>query len=137
MENIQQKMATFFNGTCYGYCLTHYFKPNFSVAEMSLALLNAWNYKYLEDDAYVAFPIKYVNYVLGITNVIDVTKVQITSLSELPKGEWIVEYKKLPTDKESHFVIATSKKITFDPSGNSNTVKVGKPVSYRKFIYKK
>ena len=134
MDNIQEQMADFFKHTCYAYCLCKKFNPTWNLPQMTMAILTGWDKQYLEDDAYVAKPVQFVNNCLN-GNIKDVVKVSISSLKDLPdNGYWIVEYKKTRDAKESHFVVVYKKKVWFDPSGNSVTVKVGKPFSYRKFI---
>lgn len=134
MENIQNKMKEFYGGACYSYCLCKKFHPDWNLPRMTMAILSGWDKGYLEDDAYVAKPVQFINDCLG-GNIKDVQKVFISSLKELPDdGYWIVEYKKKPDAKESHFVVVYKKKVFFDPSGDSVTVKVGKPFSYRKYV---
>lgn len=134
MENVQIKMENFFAHTCYAYCLCKKFNPEWNLPKMTMAILTGWDKGYLEDDAYVAKPVQFINNVLG-GSVKDVQKVFISSLKELPdNGYYIVEYKKTPDSKDSHFVVVYKKKVFFDPSGDSVTVKVGKPFSYRKYI---
>lgn len=134
MENIQNKMKEFYSGACYSYCLCKKFHPDWNLPRMTMAILSGWDKGYLEDDAYVAKPVQFINDCLG-GNIKDVAKVFISSLKELPDDEyWIVEYKKKPDAKESHFVVVYKKKVWFDASGDSITCRVGKPYSYRKFI---
>ena len=140
MLNIQEMMNNFWSHSCYAWCLTKYFSAmkdeitKEDLQGMCGHILYGWRQGFIEDDCYVAKPIEYIKL---LTNQAprDIYKISITSLAELPEGTWIVEYKKKPTDKASHFVIANKEKVLFDPSGDSQTVKVGKPFSYRKFIY--
>lgn len=145
--NIQEFMQTFWGHSCYAWCLTKYFSayteegipknfflPKTELQLMSDSILFGWKQGFIDDDCYVSKPIEYIKLLVRKAPK-DVTKVPIKELSELPEGVWIVEYKKKPTDKDSHFVIANSKEVLFDPAGESQTVKVGKPFSYRKFIY--
>ena len=134
MKNIQEQMGTFFSSSCYSYCLCKKFHPEWNLPRMTMAILTGWDKGYLEDDAYVAKPVQFINDCLG-GNIKDVAKVFISSLKELPDdGYWIVEYKKKPDAKESHFVVCYKRRIWFDASGDSVTCRVGKPFSYRKFI---
>lgn len=135
MINIQEMMKELFGGSCYGYCLTRQFSKSDDIKTLTSAFLEGWKRGYVDDDGYVSNPLKYIRLVGG-PDYRDVEKVSINSLKDLPDdNDWIVEYKKKPTDKASHFVIANRKKgVIFDPSGDSVTVKVGSPFSYRKFI---
>lgn len=63
----------------------------------------------------------------------DIKKVPIEYLNDLPdEGLYAVEYQ---YNGGSHFVVAKKGEVLFDPSGNSNSVKYGRLVSYRKFVY--
>ena len=137
MLNIQDSMKELFGNSCYGYCCSYVaevkrdVKPNIHI--MTTDFLNGWNKGWIDDDGFVAKPVPYLES-MGM-KIKDIKKPAISKLSDLPNGLWIVEFKKTPDSKDSHFVVATKKKVIFDPSGNSVTVSVGKPVSYREFIY--
>lgn len=134
--NIQDMMKELFGNSCCGYCYAYLgeVKRNITpdIHTLTKDFLNGWNLGYVDDDGFVSKPVQYLKSV-GIT-VRDIRKPKITKLSELPEGLWAVEYKKNPEDKASHFVICDRKHIIFDPSGDSVTCKVGKPVSYREFL---
>lgn len=134
-DNIQEFFKKFFGCSCYAYCLTKYFTEDEDLADMTILMLQGWRKGYIDDDCFVSKPVEYIQ-TLVPNAPIDVTKIYISDLNELPAGEWIVEYKLNPKAKESHFVIANNKKVLFDPAGDSNTVKNGKPFSIRGFIYK-
>ena len=134
--NIQALMKELFGNSCCGYCYAYLgeVKRNITpdIHTLTNDFLNGWNKGWIDDDGFVAKPIQYLKSV-GITAK-DITKPTITKLSELPEGLWTVEYRKTPDSKDKHFVVADRKHIVFDPSGESVTCKVGKPVSYRAFI---
>lgn len=136
MLNIQDSMKELFGNSCYGYCCSYVaevkcnVKPDIHI--MTTDFLNGWNKGWIDDDGFVSKPVQYLAS-MGL-KIKDIRKTSITKLSDLPEGIWIVEFKKTPDSKESHFVVCNRKKVLFDPSGNSITVKVGKPVSYREFI---
>lgn len=138
MINIQEMMNEFWSHSCLAWCYTAYFigipKNKEDLQNLCGHILYGWRQKFIEDDCYVAKPIQYIDTLVS-PGPRDIQKIFISSLAELPEGSYIVEYKKKPTDKASHFVIADNKKVLFDPAGNSQTVKVGKPFSYRKFVY--
>lgn len=136
MINIQAQMKELFGNSCLAYCYASLAQRNRSdIRALTRCVLEGWYARYIDDDGYVSKPIQYFNS-MSTALIKDVVKVPISSLAELPEGYWIVEFKKTPTDEDSHFVIASSHKgIVFDPSGESNTVKYGAPVSYRKLIW--
>ena len=130
MENIQQKMKEFFGGACYAYCLTKLFRPEMRLPNVTTCILHGWDKGLIDDDGFVKFPIKYITYILGIKNYRDVKIVLIDSIDDI-KEPTIVEYS---YNGGSHFVIVKNGKVIFDPSGDSNSVKYGKPISYREFL---
>ena len=136
MINIQSTMKELFSNSCCGYCYAYICEKRKNIEPDTHTLtsdfLGGWNLGYVDDDGFVSKPVQYLGF-MGY-KIRDIEKVYIKSLSELPEGLWTVEYKKNPDDKASHFVVCNKKKVIFDPSGESITVKVGQPVSYRKFI---
>ena len=132
MENLQEKYKKFFGGVCYSFCLVKKFNPSATDAEIAMITLSGWNHKYLEDDGYIKYPVEFVNG-FSSTKIKDVVKVPY-SLEDLTEDQNIVMWE---YDEGTHFVIMDKNGyVTFDPSGNSNTVKYGVPVSIRKFITK-
>lgn len=136
MINIQEMMKELFGNSCNAYCYASLATGSMDVKLLTRCVLGGWYHEYIEDDGYVSHPVQYFNS-MSDNQIRDVVKVPIRNLSELPKGLWIVEYKVRPEFKESHFVIASCSGIVFDPAGDSNTVRYGAPVSYRKLIYAK
>lgn len=130
MENIQEKMKEFFGGTCYAYCLTKLFRPEMRLPNITTCILHGWDKGFIEDEGYVRFPIKYITDILGVKNYRDVKIVLIDSIDDI-KEPTIVEYS---YNGSSHFVIVKNGKVVFDPSGDSKSVKYGKPISYREFL---
>ena len=77
-------------------------------------------------------PADYVKMIDNSLKFRDVKKVPISSLSDIPDGMIVaVEYKYLGG---SHLVVGQKRKVLFDPSEPSNSVRNGKPVSYRLFF---
>ena len=135
MENIQEQMKEFWGGSCYAYCIAWLFDGARTLKDLTSTVLEGWYDGYIDNDGFVSRPIQYINETCHtVPGFRDVVKVSLNSLSDLPEGDWIVEYKKTPDAKASHFVVANKKGIVFDPSGNSVTVQVGKPFTYRKYV---
>lgn len=136
MEDLQTKYKKFFGGVCYSFCLVKKFKPQASDAEIARDVLDGWDVGYIDDDGYVSKPVQFINYIIepeGI-EVRDVAKVDY-SLENLTEEQNIVMWE---YNEGTHFVIMDKNgDVTFDPSGNSNSVKYGIPVSIRKFILNK
>ena len=129
MENIQEKMKELFGGSCYAYCLEYLFGNLRTLKSLTNAVLQDWVAGYIDDDGFVSKPLKITN---GYGHIFkDVKKPLIDSLNDLPEGLWVVEYR---WGTKQHFVVANRDGIVFDPSGDSNTVKNGKPFSYRLFV---
>ena len=132
MENLQKECEIFFSGVCYAFCLVKKFRPNASNAEIVRYALDGYVCGFIEDDGYVSQPVQFVNYITDEDEIyVDVKKVDYKK-EELTEKENIVmwQYK-----GNTHFVIMNKEgEVIWDPSGNSNTVKYGIPVSIRKFI---
>lgn len=134
MINIQAQMKELFGNSCLAYCYALLAQRNRSdIKALTKCVLEGWYADYIEDDGYVAYPVQYFNS-MSSELIKDVVKVPLNSIDELPEGYYIVEFKMSASDKASHFVIAGYGKVVFDPSGDSNTVKYGVPVSYRRLI---
>lgn len=138
MVNIQAQMKELFGGSCMAYCYAYLAHPSSSVKQLTNCFLKGWSEGNIDNDGFVSKPVQYYNSLMPADNryIKDVAKVAICRLPELPDGLWIVEYKVHPDFEDSHFVVATNDGIVFDPSGDSNTVRYGAPVSYRKLIYR-
>ena len=92
--------------------------------------LQGWNDGFIDDDGYIRKPLEFIKLVSG-KNFRDINKVPY-SKEELTEDENIVMYE---WNGGTHFVILDQNAdVIFDPSGNSNSVKYGIPVSIRKFI---
>lgn len=130
MINIQAQMKELFGGSCYCYCLARLFGNTEDIKLLTKFVLEGWFNGFIDNDGYVAKPLKYIELICK-DKYRDVEKVDINSLTELPKGEWIVCYE---YNNNTHFVIANKDGVVFDPSGNSNSVAKGKVKSYRRFI---
>ena len=133
MVNIQAQMKELFGNSCLAYCYAKLFLKTDDVKTLTKYVLEGWWMNYIDYDGFVSKPLPYITMLCG-KHYRDIRKVVIKSLAELPEGEFIAEYKKTPTAKESHFVIANKDGVIWDPSGNSITVQTGAPVSYREFV---
>lgn len=135
--NIQKSMEDLFGNACYAYCVAWNFSDatqRDNIKYLTSKVVEGWMNGWIDDDGFVSKPVPYANAVLGTNVIRDVEKVNITSLSELPeKGYHIVEY---DWGVKKHFVVCNRKGIVFDSWENSDTVKYGKPTSYRKYITK-
>ena len=128
-------MKEFWGGSCYAYCIAWLFDGARTLKDLTSTVLEGWYDGYIDNDGFVSRPIQYINETCHtVPGFRDVVKVNLNSLSDLPEGDWIVEYKKTPDSKASHFVVANKKGIVFDPSGDSVTVQIGKPFTYRKYV---
>lgn len=129
MENLQEKYKKFFGGVCYAFCLVKKFLPNASDAEIAANTLYGWHTGFLEADGFVTDPVRFVNN-FSPTKIKDVKKVDFKK-DELTEDMNIVMYS---YKNGTHFVIMNKDgDVIFDPSGESNSVKYGVPVSIRKF----
>ena len=132
--NYQSYVEDLFKHACLASCYSYLARGKFDWVQITQDILDGVKNKYLESDCWVEYPVKYLG-MMGL-KIRDIEKVFITSLEQLPdNGIYVVEYKKDPKDKASHFVIVKDKKVVFDPSEPSQTVKVGAPYSFRKLIY--
>lgn len=137
MIDIQSQMKELFGNSCCAYCYASLASRNRSdIKALTRYVLEGWYNRYIDDDGFVSKPVLYWNSISS-HSIKDIVIVSIKDLSELPEGYWVVEYKLTPESKASHFVIASRKGVVFDPAGDSNTVRYGAPVSYRKLIYVK
>lgn len=92
--------------------------------------LQGWNDGFIDDDGYISKPLEFIKLVSG-KNFRDIKKVPYCK-EELTEDENIVMYE---WNDDTHFVILDQNAdVIFDPSGNSNSVRYGIPVSIRKFI---
>lgn len=143
MKNIQAMMKELFGNSCLAYCYAyisckHKYNSEPTPQILTSEVLHGWYAGYITDTGYVSKPVEYWNGMQSskFGRIKDIVKVPIKALSELStEDSWIVEYKKSATDEASHFVVATRSQVIFDPSGDSNTVRIGAPVSYRKLVW--
>lgn len=134
MENIQAKMKELFGNSCYAYCLAYKFTGETNIKVLTSYVLDGWYKGYIDDDGYVSKPTMYINNVLLAKNKVrDITKPDF-KIENLIENKNIVMYS---YNGGTHFVVMDKEgDVIFDPSGNSNSVKYGIPVSIRKFITK-
>lgn len=88
-------------------------------------LIDAINKKYIEEDFYVAKPIKFLN--MSGLKAKDIMKKQYVPSEEKQIVEW--QYKGL-----SHFVIMQNDKIIYNSLDDSFVIKNGKPIWTRTII---
>ncbi len=130
-RNIQNEMKELFGNSCLCYSYAYLTQQSDDPKALTQFVLEGWRMGYIDDDGFVSNPLAYLR-LLG-KKPRNIEKVKINTLGELPKdNQFVVEYA-YGTNK--HFVVANYEKIVFDPAGESNTVKNGKPVSYRKIVY--
>lgn len=134
MENLQEKYKRFLGGVCYAFCLVKKFRPTATNATIAMITLNGWDKGFIDDDGYVSKPVEFINEcILGGTNAVrDVEKPDF-SIHALEDKYNIVMWQ---YGEKTHFTIMNQAgDVIFDPSGDSNSVKYGIPVSIRRFIY--
>ena len=135
VNNYQVWAMELFGNACYAACIS-YICGNDSPLDITRDILNGVGSSYIEHSGFVSKPVEYYNSIAkewGKPCIRDVEKPGISSLSELPDDkDYVVEYQ---YGKQSHFVVANRNGVVFDPYGNSNTVRNGKPVSWRKYVF--
>lgn len=134
MEDIQSKMKELFGGSCYAYCLAYKFAGARTMKDLTSYVLKGWYDGFIDDDGYVSKPVQYINNTCkASTKIIDVEK-PVYKKENLIEDLNIVMFE---YNNGTHFVVVDKEgDVVFDPSGNSNTVKFGVPVSIRKYITK-
>lgn len=136
MENIQAKMKELFGNSCYAYCIAYKFANARTIKDLTACVLDGWYADYIDDDGFVSDPVNYVNqtcrdYVYPMIK--DVKKVDFKK-EELIEDMNIVMWN---YNGGTHFVVMNKEgDVIFDPSGDSNSVKYGIPVSIRRYITK-
>lgn len=131
--NIQSKVSNLVKNGCLAMAYAYRYGGANNVRSVINCLLDGWLEGYIEDDGYVAKPVKYLNMINSRgSRVRDITKIFIDNLDMLPDGNWVVEYAE---GAKTHFVVANKKGIVFDPSYPSLTCAKGKVFSYRKLLY--
>lgn len=131
MRNIQDEMKELFGNSCLCYSMAYYVLQTTDIKTLTGYVLEGWKLGYIDNDGYVSNPLGYMR-LLG-RKYTDIEKVKISSLTDLKADNslYVVEY---VYGNGSHFVVVKNHKVVFDPAGDSNTVKKGKPYSYRKYI---
>ena len=133
--NIQKSATDLFGNACYAFSIA-WMNSDPTIRDEFMYLIydviQGLNNGYIDYDGFISEPAKYANMCIGDKVYKDVEKVKINSLDELPaKGEYAVEFN---YGVKKHFVVCVKGKVVFDPWENSETVKYGKPTSYRKYI---
>ena len=126
VDNYQTWAKSLFSGSCYAACISYLSGKEDAIA-ITRDILNGVEKGYIDDDGFVSKPHLLYNYCFG---------------KELAKDVVKKPYKPEPFDqivcfeynKGTHFVVMRDGKVKFDPSGDSNSVKYGKPVSVREFV---
>lgn len=123
--NIQKQSIDLFSGACYAFCIAYLKHKTTDYKILLKEVVDAYVKGYITSKGFVAKP----QFYFGSK---DVEKVTITSLIQLPEGEFICEF---TYNDKSHFVVCNNKGLVFDPWEGSETFRKGKLVGYRKFIY--
>lgn len=133
--NIQKEAQKFFSDACLAYTYAHLASGKSDFKSLTVFVAKGLEKGYLDNEANVDYPVQYINMILEACGkkerIRDVEKVEINSLSELPEGEYAVGFKY----NILHFVSATNKCVTLDSWENSESVRYGKPVTYRRLIF--
>lgn len=125
--NIQKQMEELFAHSCYAYCIS-YMSGKSDIKDLTTDVLEGWKKGYIESSGYVSKPHLFANMCLGKENFY--TDVKKPDYKPEPFNQIVCfEY-----NGGTHFVCMRAGNVVFDPSGNSNSVKYGKPVSVREFI---
>ena len=120
IANLQEEMKQFWGNSCYAYCIG-FMRGLRTRKELTKFVLEAWYAGYVDDECYVNCPHK----------MMEAKDVMIVPYKESATPQIVMwEY-----NNKTHFVVMAYGKIIFDPSGDSNTVKMGKIKNARKFIY--
>ena len=133
MENIQNKYAELFKHSCYCFCLCYKYGNSKNEWKWLEYIAKGVQRGYITEDCYVSKPVEFINECIldGHKAVRDVEKVDF-SIHALEEKENIVMFQ---YNNGTHFVVMNQAgNVLFDPSGDSNSVKYGIPVSIRKFI---
>lgn len=136
MNNLQEKYKKFFGGVCYAFTLVKKFNPTATDAEIAMITLDGWNRGFIDADGFVSKPVEFINVCIldGSYAIRDVEKVDF-SIHALEDKNNIVMFQ---YNEGTHFVIMNQNgDVIFDPSGDSNSVKYGIPVSIRRFVCNK
>lgn len=129
MVDIQTKYAELFKHSCYAFCLCYVFSNTTNEWKWLEYISKGIQNYYITEDCFVLNPLDFIEMISG-TRYRDVEKPEIYKIEEI-KEPTIVEWQ---YNGGSHFVVVEEGSVVFDPSGNSNSVKFGIPVSIRKFI---
>jgi len=128
---IQKQMQSLFGSACLAYSLAYIYdeQNRDNIKGLTLDVVKGWKNGFIDDDAFVSKPIEYINS-FSKDKKKNYDKVKIKTLDDLPsEGLYTVQY---AYGNLNHFVVAKRGQIVFDSWENSNCVKFGKPISYRK-----
>ena len=126
--NIQNTMQELFGNSCYAYCISYLCGEKTDIKDLTTYVLEGWKKGYIDNDGYVSKPHLFANLCMGKEHFYtDVIKKPYKEepFNQIVCWEW---------NGKTHFVVMRNNRVIFDPSGDSNTVKNGKPVSVREFI---
>jgi hypothetical protein len=127
--NIQKSMMSLFGSACLAYSLAYIYSEKKDIKTLTAIVVDGWKNGFIDDDAFVSKPIEYINS-FSKDKKKNYDKVKIKTLDDLPsEGLYTVQY---AYGNLNHFVVAKRGQIVFDSWENSNCVKFGKPISYRK-----
>ena len=111
----------------FALCLTSYFAREQDYTEIASYILFGVRRGLISIRGEFDDPIPYIQS-LCKRSPIDYKRIRIDDLKDIPRDDWIIEYK---VDKEVHYAIVSNYKVKFDPSGKFR----GKPKAVYGFIY--
>ena len=130
MESLKKECEEAISSLGYALCLVKKFRPDAPILEYALGGISQG---FIETDGFVAQPVHFVNYITNEDDCISVKRIDYKK-DELTEDTNIVMWK---YKDDIQFVIMNKDgDVIWDPSGNSDTVKYGEPVSIRRFITK-
>lgn len=130
MINIQKKYEELFKHSCYCFCVCYKFSNSKDEWKWLEYIARGVQAGYITEECYIEKPVQFINKILG-GNIKDVTKPDFKK-ENLTDDINIVMYS---YNGGTHFVCMNKQgDVIFDPSGDSNSVKYGIPVSIRKYI---
>lgn len=126
--NIQKQMTELFGNSCYAYCIAYLYGKKRTIYELTEAVLGGWKAGYISNGGYVSAPHLFANFCIGkkgfYTDVIQ-KPYKPTNYEQIVCWEY---------GHKTHFVVMKDGQIVFDPWPNSETVRLGNPVSVREYI---
>lgn len=127
VDNYQVWARDLFSGACYAACIS-YMSGKDDPIDITRDILNGVENKFIEPSGYVSAPHLFANFCIGkkgfYTDVIQ-KPYKPTNYEQIVCWEY---------GHKTHFVIMKDGQIVFDPWPNSETVRLGNPVSVREYV---